>query len=228
MKYMALIAFLLVFPAIFAQQQDKVMQGLNDARPEKIVEEKQEKIETPQKPLSEQVRQRQEEQVQLEKVREISQEIKQRLESETQIKTGIEQKVYKNQNEVRVAVHTLLAMEDLVGGIGKNISQIAREFNNSIQSAIRAEEKIEKRSKLTRFFVGGDEQAARDLEQQVTQNQVRIQELKKYAGECNCSEEVKAILQEQIQAMEREQTRLIELANKEKQSKGIFGLLWKR
>jgi predicted RNase H-related nuclease YkuK (DUF458 family) len=204
------------------------MQGLNDARPEKIVEEKQEKIETPQKPLSEQVRQRQEEQVQLEKVREISQEIKQRLESETQIKTGIEQKVYKNQNEVRVAVHTLLAMEDLVGGIGKNISQIAREFNNSIQSAIRAEEKIEKRSKLTRFFVGGDEQAARDLEQQVTQNQVRIQELKKYAGECNCSEEVKAILQEQIQAMEREQTRLIELANKEKQSKGIFGLLWKR
>ncbi|MFH1106092.1 MAG: hypothetical protein V1731_02680, partial [Candidatus Aenigmatarchaeota archaeon] len=40
-----------------------------------------------------------------------------------------EQNVYKNQNKVRIAVHTLLAMENLTGGIGRNVSAIARDFN---------------------------------------------------------------------------------------------------
>ncbi len=38
----------------------------------------------------------------------------------------------KNHNEVRIAVHTLLSMEDRTGGIGQNISALAREFNNSV------------------------------------------------------------------------------------------------
>ena len=69
-------------------------------------------------------------------------------------------------------------MEDLAGGIGKNVSAIAKNFNNSVQATINAEAKIEKRSGFARFFAGGDHDAAEAIEAEVEQNKLRIQELK--------------------------------------------------
>lgn len=155
------------------------------------------------------------------------QQKKQDMDQELQGLGKSEQKVYQNQNEVRLAVHSLLAMEGLIGGIGPQVSEIARNFNNSVQATIKAEENIEKRSALARFFAGGDVESADEIEQQVTQNLARIQELNQLREECDCDEEVKATLQEQIQNMEQEQERLQELAQKEKQSKGLLGWLWK-
>ena len=71
------------------------------------------------------------------------QQKQQAMNQELEGKKEKEQNVYQNQNQVRLAVHSLLAMENLVGGIGKNVSQIARQFNNSVQATIRAEEKIQ-------------------------------------------------------------------------------------
>ncbi len=135
--------------------------------------------------------------------------------------------MYQNQNRVRLAVHALLAMENLTGGIGRNVSQIAREFNNSVQATIRAEIRIRTRNMLMRFFFGGDEQAADETEQEVNQNRERIQELRRLMQECDCGEELRAMLQEQIQNMEMEQNRLQNLAQNEKKSKGLVGWLWK-
>ena len=45
--------------------------------------------------------------------------------------------------------------------------------------------------------------------------------------QCECSEEVKSMVQEQIQNLEEEQNRLKQLAEEEKQNKGIFGWLFK-
>jgi len=148
------------------------------------------------------------------------------LEIESKVKNE-EKTAYKNQNEVRLAVHALLAMENVTGGIGQNVSAIAREFNNSIQATINAEIRIQERSQIVKFFIGGDEQAAAEIENQTVQNQLRIQELTQLKEQCNCSVEVQNMLQEQIQLMEQEQTRLQELAQTEKQNKGIFGWLWK-
>lgn len=155
------------------------------------------------------------------------QQKQQSMNQELQQKNEKEQKVYQNQNQVRLAVHSLLAMEDLVGGIGGDVSQIARQFNNSVQATIRAEEKIQTRSAFSRFFAGGDSEAAEEIEDQVNQNKQRIQELKQLHEQCDCDEEVKTMMQEQIQKMEIEQNRLQELAQKEKKSKGLFGWLWK-
>ena len=138
-----------------------------------------------------------------------------------------EQKVYRNQNQVRLAVHALLAMENLTGGIGSQVSAIAQDFNNRINKTIQAEEKIQKRSAFKRFFAGGDHEAAQGIEQEVNRNRERIQELKQLKEQCECDEEVKAMIQEQIQNMEQEQNRLQELAQKEKKSKGLFGWIWK-
>lgn len=136
------------------------------------------------------------------------------------------QKVWQNQNQVREAVHALLVSEDLVGGIGKQISEIAREFNNSVEKTIQSEEKIQARSKIKTFFFGGDEDSAEELEEEVNQNQNRIQELKQLKENSSCQQEVKEVIQEQIQNIEQEQTRLGELAQEQKQKKGIFGWLF--
>jgi len=138
-----------------------------------------------------------------------------------------QQKAAQNQNQVRVAVHTLLALENYTGGIGKNISSIARGFNNSLQATIRAEERIRARSRITKFFIGGNEEAANELEEKIDQNKNRIQELKEIKNNCNCSEEVVNLIQEQIQNMEQEQNRLQELTQQEKQRKGIFGWIFR-
>ena len=162
---------------------------------------------------------------------------KQEMDQEVQgMKDEKQQKVYQNQNKVREAVHALLAAEDLLTteestkgngkGIGPEVSAIAREFNNSVDKTIPAEEKIQKRNRVVEFFFGGDEEAAEDILEETNKNKVKVQQLKNLYQECDCDEEVKNIIQEQIQNLEQEQIRLEEVAQKEKSNKGLFGWLF--
>ena len=159
-------------------------------------------------------------------LKQMIQERKQEMQQELESMNEKKEKVYRNQNRVREAVHALLVMEDLVGGIGKNVSEIARNFNNSVQKTIQAEEKIQKRDFISNFLFGGDQEAADEIEEEVNTNQNRIQQLKQYMNECNCTQEIKNTLQEQIQEMEQEQTRLKELSQNEKEKKSLFGWLF--
>lgn len=150
----------------------------------------------------------------------------QELEQEAnQIEDKTVQKVYKNQNTVREAVQLLLSAEDLVGGIGEQVSEIAKEINNSVDKTVQAEEKIQSRNIFAKLFAGGDKAAAEELEQEVSQNKERIQTLTQLVEDCDCEAETKEVLQQQIQNMEQEQNRLEELAATEKNSNGIFGWL---
>ena len=152
---------------------------------------------------------------------------KQEMSQEVQgIKDEKEQKVHQNQNKVREAVHMLLASETLVGGIGSEVSKIAREFNNSVEKTIQAETKIQNRNSIVKFFFGGDKEATEEILQETNRNQEKIQQLKNLHQECDCDPEVKNILQEQIQNLEQEQNRLGQLAQEEKSNKGIFGWLF--
>ncbi|MCX8202619.1 MAG: DUF333 domain-containing protein [Candidatus Micrarchaeota archaeon] len=135
--------------------------------------------------------------------------------------------VHENQNRVRLAVHALLEMENLTGGIGKNVSAIAREFNNSVKSTIRAEERIQTRNVVLKFLFGGDENAAAEIENATRQNSEKIQNLKQLANKCDCDEETRAMIQQQIQTMEQEQQRLQQIAQKEKKEKGLLGWIFK-
>jgi len=154
------------------------------------------------------------------------QQIRQQMNQEVQQMEKKEQNVYQNQNEVRLAVHSLLAIKDTLGGIGEQVSQIATQFNNSVQSTIRAEERIQVRNPVAKFFTGGDKEAAGIIEQEANRNRERILQLKQLAEQCDCGEEVKAMFQEQIKNMEQEQNRLREIAETEKKNKGIFGWLF--
>ena len=193
-------------------------------------ESKQVQIETMNKGADPQLKTQQKSQVKAQdkvELQSMVQERKQQMDQEIQGLSEKQQQVYKNQNQVRLAVHSLLAMEDLTGGIGQQVSKIARDFDNSVQKTINAEEKIESKGKFARLFTGGDKETAEELEAEATQNQQKIQELKQLKEQCECEEELKQMMQEQIQNMEQEQKRLQELAQKEKQSKGMFGWIWK-
>jgi len=156
-------------------------------------------------------------------LRTMIQEKQQEMNQEVQSFGEKQQKVYQNQNEVRLAVHSLLTMENLVGGIGPQVSQIAKDFDNSVQATIQAEERIQNRNIIVRFFAGGDQETAGEIEREVNQNKLRVQQLKQLREQCDCNEEIKNMFQEQIQNMEQEQNRLQQLAEKEKQAKGIWG-----
>ncbi len=153
------------------------------------------------------------------------QERSQQISEETETKKGAEAKAYQNQNSVREAVHNLQAMEGLLGGIGPQVSEVAREFNNGLDNSLDAEEKIQSKGAFARLFTGGDKEAGESLEQQVNQNNEKIQELKQLHQ--NCEGEACDILQEQIQNMEQEQERLGKLAEENKNRKGLLGWMWK-
>ena len=155
--------------------------------------------------------------------KEMVQQRKQEMSQEMQGLSNVQQKVYQNQNKVREAVHALISLEDLAPDIGSQISQIAQEFNNSVQATIIAEETIQKRNVFVRFFMGGEKNAAEEMRQELTQNQQRVQELKQLREDCIYGEEVKEMIQEQVQNMEQEQVRLQQLSEREENAQGVFG-----
>ncbi len=136
--------------------------------------------------------------------------------------------VYKNQNKIRIAAYALMGMQNFVGKQNASkVIEIAKQLNASVKATIKAEEKIQKRSKIARFFMGGDKEAAQEIKRQLQQNQKRIQELKKIYNECeDCDAQVKELLKEQIKNIEQEQIRLGQVVKQEEKSKGIFGFLF--
>ena len=206
-------------------------EGLNETSPgTEQAQQVQVQQETQNEGINETIRVQQREEVRAQsvsKLQELVQQREQEMNQEIQTLEEHQQLIYQNQNRVRLAVQSLFAMEELVGSIGPQVSQIAEELNTSVQATIQAEERIQARNTIVRFFAGGDEAAAQELEHQVIQNQERIRELQQLQEECDCDEEVRTILQEQIQNVEQEQTRLQQVAQDELNDKGLFGWLWK-
>jgi hypothetical protein len=130
-----------------------------------------------------------------------------------------------NQNEVRIAVHSLLEMENLSGGIGHEVSAIARDFNNSASSAGVLEDRIQARNSIVRLFFGGDREAAGELTNLTTQNQARIQQLQQLINSTSLDADVRATLEDQVRVLQNDQVRLEQLATREQQDRGLFGWL---
>jgi len=135
------------------------------------------------------------------------------------------QNTIRNENTVRAAVHSLLAYGNVSGGIGSQISVIASGFNNSVNTAYMAEEKIRNRNQLVRILFGGDKSAAETINRQVEENRERIEQFKSEISSCNCSEETKAMLNQQVRILNEENARLNETAGQELSDKGLFGFI---
>ncbi len=130
--------------------------------------------------------------------------------------------VMKNANEVRLAVHALLASKELLGGIGPQVSEIARHMNDSIATTTSAEARITSRGFIVRLFFGGDKNSAKSISREVGRNQENIAKLTELLNSANLSVEVKAILEAQVTALKAEQDRLQAMASSESKRWGFF------
>lgn len=133
----------------------------------------------------------------------------------------------ENQDKISHAVYSFLSMESLLPSVGIIVSDIARQLNNSFQITASAEENILSRSPLAYFLVGGDFNSADKIESEIILNKERISDLRELNSRCGCSTEIQNIFEEQVKVIETEQTRLQEIVNSEKSSKGLFGWIWK-
>ncbi|NMB78646.1 MAG: hypothetical protein GYA23_06075 [Methanomicrobiales archaeon] len=133
----------------------------------------------------------------------------------------------KNANDVRLAVHTLLAMENVTGGVGPQVSAIARDFNNSAQHTWELEVQMQNRDIISRLLFGGDQVSAAELATVTAQNQNRIRQIEQLMNTQDLNPETKAILEEQIQIMQQENTRLGQVASAEQQDRGLLGRIGK-
>lgn len=147
---------------------------------------------------------------------------RQELDQEEASTTSADQGIVKNANEVRLAVHALLAAKPLLGGIGQQVSHIAQQVDASVATTTNAEMAIQVRSFWTSLFFGGDSSAASTIKDAVAQNQQHIQDLTKLLNQANISVDVQTTLKAQIAAMKVQQTNLAALAQKEQSQWGLF------
>ena len=129
----------------------------------------------------------------------------------------------KNPNEVRDTVQTLLAMENRTGGIGPQISAIAREFNNSADAGRQYEDRINNRDPISRFFFGSDRQAAAELANLTAQNQARITAIETLMDTTNMDAGTRSLMEEQLQILRLNLAYDQQLAARAQQDRGIFG-----
>lgn len=130
----------------------------------------------------------------------------------------------KNRSPVANHVHSLISLGDISGGIGSNVSEFARDMNNSVNQMKEFEERINNRGRLMRTFFGGDNQAAQEIENRVEENREKINRVRNLLeNNEELPEEVSEFMKEEIENLESEQERLKDLAENEKSSLGILG-----
>jgi hypothetical protein len=137
------------------------------------------------------------------------------------------QQLLNQYNNESAFVYILQNQSDQFGSIGPQLSQYAMQINTSIQVEIQAQERIQSRNAVVRFFMGGDEVAAGELQQETLRNRQQIQEMQQVIEQCSCDPQVRLLLQNQLQQMEQQQTELQQRAQQELQDKGLLGWIWK-
>jgi hypothetical protein len=137
------------------------------------------------------------------------------------------QQLLNQYNNESAFVYILQNQSDQFGSIGPQLSQYAMQINTSIQVETQAQERIQSRNAVVRFFMGGDEVAAGELQQETLRNRQQIHEMQLLIEQCSCDPQVRLLLQNQLQQMEQQQTELQQRAQQELQDKGLLGWIWK-
>lgn len=151
---------------------------------------------------------------------------KHQLEQEVASTTLANQNIVENANEVRLAVHTLLSSKDLLGGIGQQVSEIAKDMDRTVTTTTNAEAKIQSRGFLTRLIFGGDKLSAGAIMDEVVKNQKHIDDVTTLIDQSNVSSDIRSTLSVQITALKDAQSRLQALAEKEQKKWGLLSWLF--
>ncbi len=132
----------------------------------------------------------------------------------------------QHQNTVANFVQTLLDVADKQGELGEQIRTIAQQQNESADTTLQAAEKVQTRSKVRTFLFGSDYKNLGVLRHEMVQTQSRLQQLNNLMDDIQ-SEEDEVVLQNQIQTLEQEQTKIEEFIETQEGKFSLFGWLKK-
>lgn len=123
-------------------------------------------------------------------------------------------------------VEELLTSRTAKGGIGPQISEFAKQQKQSQEKVDEAIETVESRSGFAKLLLGPNFKALDKIEEQVEQNQQRIEVLQQLEAQVT-NQADKTKLQETVQAVLQQNTALQELVNAEARVRSVFGWLVK-
>ena len=123
-------------------------------------------------------------------------------------------------------VQSLKGIADKEAGIGQQVSTVAQQQNQSASTTIQAMERIQVRSKVKTFLIGTDYKNLGTLRSEIVQTRNRLEQLNRLMENIQ-NEEDKTELQNQIQTLEQEQTRIEDFIKAQEGKFSLFGWLVK-
>lgn len=136
--------------------------------------------------------------------------------------------ILQNQNQFRKTAYALLAVGPLASGAnGEQVRFLGQQMQEQMKEMVQAEYELQNQSRLSRMFVGGDDENGGALLERCERVREYIRDMNQYVDECpGCSEQIRETLREQLRLAESECSRLEELGRDEINSRGIFGVLF--
>jgi len=127
---------------------------------------------------------------------------------------------------VAQTVEELLTTQGAKGGIGQQVSEVAREQQQAQQEIEGELDKLEARKGWMKKLFGSDYKAIRNLNQQTERNRLRIRQLEQLQTQvANQADQTQT--QEAVQALVEQNTALEEQIQVEEQVGSLFGWLFK-
>jgi len=123
-------------------------------------------------------------------------------------------------------VQSILQIADREEGIGQQVRVIAQQQNQSATATIQAMEKVQTRNKVKTFLVGTDYKNLGALRSETVQTRNRLEQLNRLMENVQ-NEGDKTELQNQIQTLEQEQTRIESFIKAQEGKFSLFGWLVK-
>jgi len=130
--------------------------------------------------------------------------------------------IYTNQDKLRGGVQNLMIMENMLGGIGLEVSDLSMSLNDLSEDSLKYEEEFTKRGKFKKFFFGQKNETKEKFSENIKERADDISKLKQLYDKCSCDKEVKDIFGEQMSEIENEQQRIETYYQGEVKRRGIL------
>lgn len=132
----------------------------------------------------------------------------------------------ENMSVVAQKVQQLLSVKTTQGGIGDQVRTIAQEHQQT-QTQLQTElHKVENRGQLMKSLIGPDYKALKALNQEMEQNQLRIQQLEQIKTQLSNQGDLQMV-QEAIEALTAQNTSLQDMVQTEESTSSLLGWLFK-
>jgi len=129
-------------------------------------------------------------------------------------------------SDVATQVEALLSNKTMKGGIGEQVREIATAQKQAQEQVKDQLGQVENRKGLLKSLIGPDYKALKNMENQVAENQLRIEQLTELKTQLTNQSDIDMV-EAAIQALTEQNTQLQETVTDESQSKSMFGWLFR-